>query len=190
MLIDHPEIQPVLAYLVQTAIEHIGIPTALDWRRKAQKIWSLTQRGNVGPVSLPSTLIPSPIRPRAAQYLFLGRPWGNLALPSPTMGPTLPGVGPTNDDDLSLFDIHEPSPTDEEAMAQVLARVQELKGENHDLRDTINNLSTLNSTMQTDFETREYSLNVEMELLTKTVVHLEGLLRQTRRMFFFLTRQD
>jgi hypothetical protein len=106
------------------------------------------------------------------------------------MGPTLPGVGPTNDDDLSLFDIHEPSPTDEEAMAQVLARVQELKGENHDLCDTINNLSTLNSTMQTDFETREYSLNVEMELLTKTVVHLEGLLRQTRRMFFFLTRQD
>ncbi|KAJ7208236.1 hypothetical protein GGX14DRAFT_566962 [Mycena pura] len=163
-LAHHPEVTPAVAFLVQMVIEQIGIPTARDWRTKAQKVWNLTQTGRVVPVTLPRMLVPSPINPRSSQYLFPGRPWNQLAAPTAVPGPTLPGLEPFDEEDLVIFDIDQV--TD---MATAVARMKAAEAENKELRETIESLQALNAQMQLDFQDRERSLNEELEMMTTSV---------------------
>ncbi|KAJ6458736.1 hypothetical protein C8R45DRAFT_1109849 [Mycena sanguinolenta] len=164
-LAEHPELHPTIAFVVQTVIERIGMATAEDWRRRAEKVWNLTHGTNVGPVVLPKALIPSPPSIRSAHYLFAGRRVGQLTLPAPTTGPIAPGLVNVNEEDAGIFDIEEPS--------YDIDRVEELKAENDELRISLDSMRTLNATMTADFKDREQMQNAELQYLASEVARLE-----------------
>ncbi|KAJ7342567.1 hypothetical protein DFH08DRAFT_963307 [Mycena albidolilacea] len=177
-LAEHPELHQTVAYLVQTVIEQIGIPTVADWRHRVQRVWKTRQQdGWVAPVVLPTALIPSPLTPRSALYLFGGHPFGQLTLPAPTTGPTLPGLAPVNDRDIAVFDdVLEHY----ESLDQPFSRAEELEAENEVLRITLDSLQSLNTSMQVDYQDRERLLNAELNLMTSKIHQLENQLRLTR----------
>ncbi|KAJ6456852.1 hypothetical protein C8R45DRAFT_1110651 [Mycena sanguinolenta] len=168
-LAHHPQAHPAIAFLVQTVIEQIGVPTVQDWRNKAARVWTLTETNHGLPATQPAVLIPAPVNPRSAHYVFLGRPANQLALPAPTPGPVLPGLHPVDDDDLAIFDIDEH--TD---LATAVARAEAAEAENEVLRDTIESLQALNVQMQSDFDYRQKALEDELQYHVKKVVELEN----------------
>jgi hypothetical protein len=174
-LVEHLEVELTLAFLVQTVVEHISIPTANDWRWKAQRMWSLTQCRHIGPVILPMANVLHPINTKSAQYLFSGRPWNHFVLPAPTVTPALPGATPVHHDNLALFDI-DVLAMEEDAIAQIV----ELEVENQQLRATIETLQVLNASMQSDFTDREHNTSTELEIMMTKVVRLEAELRAMR----------
>ena len=87
LIIEQPDCKRPIAAIVQAVIETIGIPTVKRWREAALGMgWSLSQKGHV---STPSEhfpyLIPPPVNPGSASYIFRGRKYGSLPLliPSP-----------------------------------------------------------------------------------------------------------
>ncbi|KAJ6459686.1 hypothetical protein C8R45DRAFT_942232 [Mycena sanguinolenta] len=177
-LAHHPEAHAAVAFLVQTVIEKISIPTVNDWRSKAERLWSLTQTGHLPPVVPPAVLIPQPINNRSAHYVFPGRPWNQLTLPTPTAPPTQPGLAPLDEEDLAIFDIDEI--TD---LATAVARAEAAEAEIDVLRETIEALQALNVQMQTDFQSREESFEAELQFHAKTIVRLETELRVAKTFF-------
>jgi hypothetical protein len=82
LITELPDTHSTIASIVQTFIESVGIPTVNRWATAARNLgWSLTQRG---PVITPSTyypqLVPSPVSPTSAHYIFRGRPYGSLPM--------------------------------------------------------------------------------------------------------------
>ncbi|KAJ6485505.1 hypothetical protein DFH09DRAFT_1339786 [Mycena vulgaris] len=177
-LADHPEVHPTVAFLVQTVIEQIGIPTASDWRRKALQLWSLNQSGRVGAVTLLTALIPAAVNERSSQYIFPGRPWGQLILPAPTPGPAQPGLFPDNEDDLAIFDIDDIMR--DEDLIEAIMRADRAEADNRELRATVSSLQVHVATMQSDFQDRERVSQAELELMTTQVLRLENDLRVAR----------
>ena len=102
-----------------------------------------------------------------------------LALPDPTTGPTLPGLEPIDDEDLTVFDVDEI--TD---MATAVARAQAAEVENEVLRATVESLMALNAEMKSDFQDRERALNDELEMMTASVVQLENELSVSKGKFY------
>ncbi|KAJ7269478.1 hypothetical protein C8J57DRAFT_1508632 [Mycena rebaudengoi] len=162
LLVDHPEIRPAVAFLMQTVIERLGIPGVVDWRWKAAHKWNLTQRGHIYPVVLPTVLVPPPINSRSAQYLFPGRPLGQLTLPAATPGPLLLGIAPEHNEDIAIFDIEELTQDDE--------RIAYLESENMDLRSSIDVLQSLAASMQADLDDR----NAEIGALSAKILRLQA----------------
>ncbi|KAJ7815527.1 hypothetical protein B0H14DRAFT_2603414 [Mycena olivaceomarginata] len=171
-LAHHPQAHPAVAFIVQTVIEQIGVPTVQDWRNKAERVWPLTQTGHVRPVALPAVLIPAPVSPRSAHYIFPGRPASQLTLAGPTPGPAPVGLQPVDDDDLAVFGIDEI--TD---LATAVARAETAEAENEVLRDTIESLQALNAQMQSDSEYHEKAFQDELHYLSKRIVQLENEVR-------------
>jgi hypothetical protein len=129
---DHPEAYATITFLVQTYIEHVGIPTAREWRNRAMKIWSLTQCGHLALPVLPTTLIPIPPA-YSVHYIFKGRPWGDLRLDVPLLTPAQ-NIAPAaaradDDDDLYIDDITFDN--DAIALMDAVERVERLEAENH-----------------------------------------------------------
>lgn len=171
---EHPEAHATIAFLVQTYIEHVGIPTARDWRNRATKIWSLTQRGHLALPVLPTTLIPIPPA-HSAHYIFKGRPWGDLRLDVPPLTPAQ-NIAPAaaradDDDDLYIDDITFDN--DAIALMDAVERVERLEAENHSLRDTIESLQGLGHTIQSDFEERERGYQADLDMMGASVSRLE-----------------
>ncbi|KAJ6505589.1 hypothetical protein C8R45DRAFT_923853 [Mycena sanguinolenta] len=161
-LAHHPEAHAAVAFLVQTVIEKI---TKLKDCGRSLKL-------GIPPVVPPAVLIPQPINNRSAHYVFPGRPWNQLTLPTPTAPPTQPGLAPLDEEDLAIFDIDEI--TD---LATAVARAEAAEAEIDVLRETIEALQALNVQMQTDFQSREESFEAELQFHAKTIVRLETELR-------------
>ncbi|KAJ7791140.1 hypothetical protein B0H14DRAFT_3567756 [Mycena olivaceomarginata] len=160
-LAHHPQAHPAVAFIVQTVIEQIGVPTVQDWRNKAERVWSLTQTGHARPVALPAVLNSRTSRP-ASQFTLAG----------PTPGPAPLGLQPVDDDDLAVFGVDEI--TD---LATAVARAEAAEAENEVLRDTIESLQALNAQMQSDSEYREKAFQDELHYLSKRIVQLENEVR-------------
>ncbi|KAJ6530409.1 hypothetical protein DFH09DRAFT_1093638 [Mycena vulgaris] len=181
-LADHPEVHSTVVFLVQTVIEQIGIPTAADWRSKVLRVWSLTQRGYLPAVTLPRTLIPAPNNTNSSQYVFRGRPWGQLAPPGPpTHSPAAQGLVPVNEGDIAVFDIDEIM--HEEELIQAVARAERAEAENTQLHETIDSLQLLTATMQSEFDDRERVTQAELDHMTAQILRLERELSAARRSF-------
>lgn len=72
--------------MVQAVIENIGIPTVKRWRQAARGIgWSLSQKGHILTPSQNFPLIPPPVSPGSASYIFRGRQYGSLPLVIPSL---------------------------------------------------------------------------------------------------------
>ncbi|KAJ7291870.1 hypothetical protein C8J57DRAFT_1212290 [Mycena rebaudengoi] len=86
-VMETPESHLAIAHIVQTFIEHVGLPTVNRWTRGARALnWSLTQSGVAATPHQPSArLVPAP-RAGTSHYIFHGRPWQNLD-PLPTSRP-------------------------------------------------------------------------------------------------------
>jgi hypothetical protein len=177
-LAEHPELHSTVAFLVQTVIERIGMAMAADCRCKALAIWPLTQHGYHGSPFSPTALIPAPTTPCSANYLFLGRPLGQLSLSALTTGPTLPGLSPAYEDNIAVFDIDELEL--DAVTTQAFGRIKELEGENEELRLTINSLNALNTSMQVEYQECEGLLKAEVESLASEVAKLQVQLRNSR----------
>jgi hypothetical protein len=79
LLAELPESHHAIAMIVQTFIESIGVPVVTRWTRAAHnRGWPLNQRG---PIMSPSShfpqLVPNPVTPSSAHYIFCGRPYGS-----------------------------------------------------------------------------------------------------------------
>ncbi|KAJ7269469.1 hypothetical protein C8J57DRAFT_1227228 [Mycena rebaudengoi] len=168
LLLEHPEIKPTVAFIVQSVIEHISIPTIADWRHKAQRKWNLTQQAHVFTVPPPTFLIPPPLNLRSAQYIFPGRPWGSLTLPTSIAGPYLTGLAPVNPDDLSLFDIEE--------LMREHQQLAFLEAENTELCSAVEVLQTLTASMQGDLHDRA----AELGAMSAKILRLEADLSTAR----------
>ncbi|KAJ7683510.1 hypothetical protein B0H14DRAFT_3535115 [Mycena olivaceomarginata] len=170
---EHPETHATITYLVQTYIEHIGIPTARDWRMRAKKIWPLTQRGHFSAeVDLPTTLVPVPLV-RSALYVFQGHPWGDLKLEVPPPSLAQPSA-PAADNDLDVYDIDDITfDNDVIALMDALERAEQLEIENHSLRDTIEDHQMLQQRMQADFEEHECAYQADLNMTAASVSRLE-----------------
>ncbi|KAJ7108829.1 hypothetical protein C8R44DRAFT_884860 [Mycena epipterygia] len=129
---DHPETHHTIAFLVQTFIEQIGMPTVADWIRRAKRRWSLNGQAELDELVPVTALIPSPVKPGSAHYIFPGRPWGSL----PPMAPA-PAVAPpaVEADEFDIFDIDEI--TLDDALMDAVERTAYLEAENGDLREAI-----------------------------------------------------
>ncbi|KAJ7084148.1 hypothetical protein C8R44DRAFT_894289 [Mycena epipterygia] len=59
---EHPQSHLAIAHIVQTFIEHVGIPTVARWKRAAHaRGWALSQSGQAGPAHPPAAqLFPVP----------------------------------------------------------------------------------------------------------------------------------
>ncbi|CAK5261820.1 unnamed protein product [Mycena citricolor] len=79
-LAENPGAHADIAFLVQTFLERVGVPTVNSWRRRAVQMWSLSQQGHIPPISLPTALIPNPVTQRSSSYTFRGRPANSLML--------------------------------------------------------------------------------------------------------------
>lgn len=102
---ENPASHAALAAMVQLFIEHVGIPTAASWTRRARaRNWPLTQAGST-PAAPPAyiPLIPDPA-PRSSYYLFRGRPPTGIA-PSILLAAADPPAPSSSQ--LSVYDIDE-----------------------------------------------------------------------------------
>jgi hypothetical protein len=163
------------------------MPTAEDWRLKAKKAWNLTHGTRPAPVTLPTALVPNPVKPGSSHYLFRGRPFNQLVLSAFTPGSISPGLEPLDDEDKGAFDIDEIAD-----LATAVARTQAAEGENDVLRATIESLQALNAQMQVDFQAREKALEDELQLHMREKLRLENEIRVAKggRTFFLLTFQN
>lgn len=86
LLIEQPDCKRSIAAIVQAAIENIGIPTVKRWREAARGFgWSLSQPGHISTPSQNIHLIPPPVSPGSASYIFRGRQYGSLPLLIPSL---------------------------------------------------------------------------------------------------------
>ncbi|KAJ7716701.1 hypothetical protein B0H16DRAFT_1741035 [Mycena metata] len=157
---EHPETHATIAFLVQTFLEHIAIPTAQDWRARASRLWSLLQTSHLPAMQLPATLIPEPSSLRSAHYVFKGRPWGSLQLEAPLPAPTPPPpatASPPDEDD--VYDIEDIT-FDADALALITAveRAEHLEHENAGLRELIESLQSTNTDLLLDAKDRKLRL--------------------------------
>ncbi|KAJ7889570.1 hypothetical protein B0H14DRAFT_3127003 [Mycena olivaceomarginata] len=162
-LAEHPETHATIAFLVQTYIEHVGIPTARDWRNRAEKIWSMTQQGRLTTPVLPTTLIP--VAPaNSALYIFKGRPWGALKLDVPPPSPLQTAAPvPAQADDTPVYDLDDISFGDDTlALLDAMERAEQLEAENRTLRETIEALKE-----------REHEYHTELDIFSASVSRLE-----------------
>ncbi|KAJ7603380.1 hypothetical protein DFH06DRAFT_1350240 [Mycena polygramma] len=90
---ENPNSHLALAHIAQTFIEHVGIPTSARWRRAGR----IQGYFGTGPVTTPprapyhaTLLVPIPSQ---TNYVFLGRPRGDLAL-LPTPSAAAPAASP------------------------------------------------------------------------------------------------
>lgn len=116
---ENPGSHLAVAHIVQTFIEHVGLPTVDRWTRAANAIgWRLDRVSSIPTPYAPGPLIPSP-RPATAHYRFLGRPQGNLPALSPPIQPVTESTGsppsfddiydndPIDDHTLNVLDLHD-----------------------------------------------------------------------------------
>ncbi|KAJ6481139.1 hypothetical protein C8R45DRAFT_1100696 [Mycena sanguinolenta] len=187
---DHPEAHASIAFLVQTYIEKIGVPTAHDWVRRVTNFWPLsrsldtTRRRNFA--HLP--LIPNPVK-NTTLRVFRGRPEGQLILQTPAPIPleAPAAIPPTAD---SPNDAHEAEEDDIGseagygemgitfdrdacALLDALEKVEQLEAENRSLRDTITSLQEPEQTIRDDAAEQIESLNTELEMSFVEVCRLE-----------------
>ncbi|KAJ7495749.1 hypothetical protein B0H11DRAFT_2227267 [Mycena galericulata] len=174
---EHPELRASIAYLVQTCIEHLGVVTAKTWTTNARKLWSLSQTPSRHHMDVATELIPSPLTPRSAHYLFIGRPWGQLAIGHPTAGPsTHPAPADGDHEALEVYDIDEITMDDDtaslidalESAAVAQAENRALHAENRTLHAENRALKAQMEEMQVNFEQREHALELEVDSLRRT----------------------
>jgi predicted RNase H-like nuclease (RuvC/YqgF family) len=89
-----------------------------------------------------------------------------------------PGLSPAYEDDIAVFDIDELEL--DAATTQAFERIEELKGENEDLRLTIDSLNALNTSMQAEYQECEGLLKAEVESLASEVAKLQVQLCNSR----------
>ncbi|KAJ7511767.1 hypothetical protein B0H11DRAFT_2214644 [Mycena galericulata] len=180
---EHPELRASIAYLVQTCIEHLGVVTAKTWTTNARKLWSLSQTPSRHHMDVATELIPSPLTPRSAHYLFIGRPWGQLAIGRPTAGPsTHPAPADGDHEALEVYDIDEITMDDDtaslidalESAAVAQAENCALHAENRTLHAENRALKAQMEEMQVNFEQREHALELEVDSLRRTRVRPEA----------------
>ncbi|KAJ6474082.1 hypothetical protein DFH09DRAFT_1343359 [Mycena vulgaris] len=112
------------------------------------------------------------VNERSSQYIFPGRPWGQLTLPAPTPGPAQPGLVPDNEDDLAIFDIDDIMR--DEDLIEAIMRADWAEAENRELCATVSSLQVHVATMQSDFQDCERVSRAELELMTVQVLRLEN----------------
>ncbi|KAJ6631846.1 hypothetical protein B0H10DRAFT_1975307 [Mycena sp. CBHHK59/15] len=180
---EHPEAHTSIAFISQTFLEQIGIPTANSWTHRAKRLWNLTQRGHLRAVQIPTVLVPHPVHHCSAYYVFPGRPMGQLTIAGP-VPPLAPAAAPHVSgeyEDLPLYDIDEITTADTElALVSANERAGQLDIENQQLRDTIDTLQIYVQTLTSDFESREEAYKAELDLATAHVEQLERELRALR----------
>ncbi|KAJ7041289.1 hypothetical protein C8F04DRAFT_1253353 [Mycena alexandri] len=181
---EHPEEHATIAFLVQTFIEHVGVPTSRDWRARASQIWSMNQSRHISPAVLPTALIPDRASHRGTLYIFRGRPWGSLRMEVSPSVATAPSASHTSNDEDDIYDIDDIT-YNEDALALITAfeRAENLEQENSGLRDALRAANNLQEEMKSDFQARERVLEAEMEIMVKTVTRLERELSTTRVSF-------
>ncbi|KAJ7886438.1 hypothetical protein B0H14DRAFT_3730678 [Mycena olivaceomarginata] len=84
----HPDSQPVIAQIVQTFIESVGVPTVIAWAEDARAHgWRLTQSaGIIHPNSVPDTLIIPLAKPPASYKTWTPTQSVSLELAQPSGG--------------------------------------------------------------------------------------------------------
>lgn len=104
---EHPQSHLAIAHIVQTFIEHVGIPTVARWKRAAHtRGWSLSQSGHATAAHPPAAqLIPVPSS-GTTHYIFWGRPWHNLPALTPSPSPASPAtLDPSTSTDLLTVEL-------------------------------------------------------------------------------------
>ncbi|KAJ6573765.1 hypothetical protein DFH09DRAFT_1311849 [Mycena vulgaris] len=174
-LADHPETHQALAGIVQSFIEHVGIPTAADWRRRAAYIWSMTQVGHLPTIRLPTALIPAPTGALSAYYIFPGRPESSLTTPAITAAAP-PAVSPPADE---IYDIDEIT-AKESALMDALDRAANLSFENDGLRQMLEDIREVQQEMNCDHAEEKLQLEAHIDAQVSKIQQLELELRNTR----------
>ncbi|KAJ6493858.1 hypothetical protein DFH09DRAFT_1104319 [Mycena vulgaris] len=75
---------------------------------------------------------------------------GQLTLPAPTPGPTLPGLVPNNEDDLAIFDINDIMR--DEDLIEAIMRADQAEVEKRELCATVSSLQAHVAMMQSNFQ--------------------------------------
>ncbi|KAJ7087534.1 hypothetical protein B0H15DRAFT_949911 [Mycena belliarum] len=175
---NHGAHAPV-ASIVQQFIEAVGIPTAAAWKRHGLKIWSMSQHGIVPRVVLPTRLIPLPVSPGAAHYIFHGRPAGHL--PPPVIGVSTPAAATVDEE---VYDIEELTQDDTDIQLFVaLEQVNELRAQVSTLHETITLLQDEVEALKIKLADRERMSEAELDDLAKTAADLQRELGATQVSF-------
>ncbi|KAJ7170392.1 hypothetical protein C8R43DRAFT_1120824 [Mycena crocata] len=154
-----PESHLPIAQMVQTYIEHVGVPTVEAWVADAKaRRWNLTQ---TGPLRHPNevrydVLIPPPRDQGTAVYVFEGRPAGTI-LSDPAPAPASVLASPSGSQTSTRYGSEVPEEFSADALALISAlehisvledTIKALRVENNDSNDQIQELTDFVATLQ------------------------------------------
>ncbi|KAJ6591775.1 hypothetical protein DFH09DRAFT_1073634 [Mycena vulgaris] len=160
---ENPGAHAAITTIAQLFIEHISVPTAAAWERRAHvRGWSLTQGNGTIPAAPLTThlpMIPTPA-PRSAYYIFCGRPTG--------YAPITRGVPrhPVDLDDL-------------ERISDLETKLTSLSGHLWNMEEQV---SILHGVVA-DYEARDSVSKAQIVELEAEITHLQQEARASRSLF-------